>query len=925
MEGKPPKRSAGQIAVEFVIVYAVVLLVFVLLFGIVVSQRAATLSAQQYASMQLVTQDITGYIDQALIAGTGYNATLAIPASSNLQPYNLFVSTEGAVIANETLGKTDIRATSYSSARRLVVNGTQASSYNGVTLYNIPTYSGQISISNVGGTIYIDVPTAGLAAYAQSLSAKGVSETKAFDFLNTSVHGVVVAQSPSLNKAWDGGSWTINTWFMDTNPPQTSTGRDLIEESNGCTTGMWLQNTSATHYSLNTIQWYSSGGVCTNDGAVGITSGPIPYNTWVMGTSTFNYNGAGGGYVEICVDAQCSNTPWTSTSPSNYSKYGYSFLINDNDCCGGWLIGGELANVQLYSSALTQNQIDRLYAEGISGAPVNASSIEGWWPLNGNANDYSGNGNNGVQAYVLNYSNVAQGNVHVGSGSSAGSYNAIVGAAPSVGSASVIGKAFAASPVTNADGNATVFVTSNTTAGKVNVTINAYNYNTSLQSSLVGWWPLDEGYGNVTHDMSGNGNNGAFTNPAWAPFSGGAAFRAAEFNGAGAGMYLGNTGSYVNTTSSSVLKPQHMTVGAWVKAYSDTPWMLVSGGDTGGSWGSYYLSMTGDTSGRMTFGTYNNSIAVRANSTPIGLGKWYYVVGTYNGTNASIYIDGKLSGSVPDTQLVYYPPSGLFRIGNLHGFDDWNGTISNVQVYDTALSAQQISQQYAKGITSVPLSSAGLVGWWPLDGNINDYSAYASADTSNSIAFGNMQAGTAPSGLPPVASFNGANNYISANVPSLPTGSSARSMSVWVKAAAPAGGTYHAIVGWSSVAGTRNTFVLYQDNNNIFKLITYNDDHEFGGPLVTGKWYNVVLTYQSGATFVDAYIDGLPAGPQSRGGPRAPSKHNLSIGKSPYESTYFNGSVADLQVYDAALTPQQVQQLYAQGLPLYDRVNVSLS
>ena len=35
--------------------------------------------------------------------------------------------------------------------------------------------------------------------------------------------------------------------------------------------------------------------------------------------------------------------------------------------------------------------------------------------------------------------------------------------------------------------------------------------------------------------------------------------------------------------------------------------------------------------------------------------------------------------------------------------------------------------------------------------------------------------------------------------------------------------------------------------------------------------------------------------------------------------------VADLQIYNTSLTQQQVQQLYAQGLPLYAKVNVSLS
>ena len=923
MQGNPHRRSAGQIAVEFIIVYSLVLLIFIILFGVVVNQRAATLSAQQYSAMQLVTQDISGYIDQALVAGSGYNATLAIPASSNLQPYNLFLSSGGAVIANETLGKTNIRATAYSSARSIVINGTISSTYNGVTLYNIPTYSGSISVANVGGTIYVNVPTSGLAAYAQSMSARGAGNTEAFNFKNTSVHGIVVPQSASMNKAWNGGSWTINTWFMDTHAPQTGTGRDLIEESNGCTTGMWLQNTSVAHYSLNTIQWYSSGGACTNAGAVSITSGGIPYNTWVMGTSVFSYNGAGGGYVEICVDAHCSNTTWSSTSPSNYSKYGYTFLINDNDCCGGWQIGGELANVQLYSSALTQAQIAQLYREGITGAPVNASSIEGWWPLDGNANDYSGNGNNGVPGYTLNYSNVAQVNVNLASGTAAGSGGSVIGAASSAGSASVMSGAFTVSPVTDANGNATVFVTSNSTAGKVNVTINAFNYNTSLQSHLVGWWPLDEGYGSAVHDMSGHGNNGTFYSPSWIPFAGSTAFQAGVFSGQGSGT-TGYGGSYVNSSSSPVLKPLHMTVGAWVKPYSYTPWMDVAGVQEGTGWGSYYLAMSGTTSGDMIFGTYNGTVAVHAASAPVPLNSWSYVVGEYNGTNASIYVNGKLSGSVPDTQLVYYLSSAPFRIGNLGGFADWNGIVSNVQVYGTALSAKQIAQQYAAGVTAMPLSSSGLAGWWPLDGNANDYSAYANGGNAFNVIYSNMQGTSSTGNQMPVANFNGASSYIDLGNPASLQFSSGSTiaMSAWVKIAS----CNHsgAIIGHGTSSYTLYYYPASGGTCNINFASSTVANIGAGVPISTGAWHNVVVVNNIG-TNVYIYIDGTQYGPYTFTNTYAYTE-DLRVGDSQSDSGFFfNGSIADVQIYNTSLTQYQVQQLYAQGPPLYARVNVSLS
>ncbi len=64
---------------------------------------------------------------------------------------------------------------------------------------------------------------------------------------------------------------------------------------------------------------------------------------------------------------------------------------------------GEIANVQIYNTSLSANQISALYQEGIGGDPIELTYLTGWWPLNGNANDYSGNKNNGKE-YNVSYS-----------------------------------------------------------------------------------------------------------------------------------------------------------------------------------------------------------------------------------------------------------------------------------------------------------------------------------------------------------------------------------------------------------------------------------------------------------------------------------------------------------------------------------------
>ena len=93
----------------------------------------------------------------------------------------------------------------------------------------------------------------------------------------------------------------------------------------------------------------------------------------------------------------------------NESYAGYSFtpyFIGSGDTFQigtgrGTIFNGLIANVQAYNTSLSSNEIIYLYHEGIGGAPIDITNLVGWWPLNGNANDYSGNQNNGAATNVI--------------------------------------------------------------------------------------------------------------------------------------------------------------------------------------------------------------------------------------------------------------------------------------------------------------------------------------------------------------------------------------------------------------------------------------------------------------------------------------------------------------------------------------------
>ena len=83
--------------------------------------------------------------------------------------------------------------------------------------------------------------------------------------------------------------------------------------------------------------------------------------------------------------------PKMSSGSVIIGEYGY----------GDFWFQGDISNVQIYNSILSSQEINALYLEGISGAPITLESLLGWWPLNGNANDYSGNNNDGTASNVI--------------------------------------------------------------------------------------------------------------------------------------------------------------------------------------------------------------------------------------------------------------------------------------------------------------------------------------------------------------------------------------------------------------------------------------------------------------------------------------------------------------------------------------------
>lgn len=131
------------------------------------------------------------------------------------------------------------------------------------------------------------------------------------------------------------------------------------------------------------------------------TCGSYPFalspGTWYSVGFTFN-----GTAIDDFVDGQLYCTVlYTGSVPVSSSQLAFG---GPSDSDG--YVYGSLADVQLYSSSVSGMGASMIYQRGVGGAPLQANSLVGWWPLAGNVLDSSGSGNNGAPTGIA-YNGIA--------------------------------------------------------------------------------------------------------------------------------------------------------------------------------------------------------------------------------------------------------------------------------------------------------------------------------------------------------------------------------------------------------------------------------------------------------------------------------------------------------------------------------------
>jgi hypothetical protein len=266
-------------------------------------------------------------------------------------------------------------------------------------------------------------------------------------------------------------------------------------------------------------------------------------------------------------------------------------------------------------------------------------------------------------------------------------------------------------------------------------------------------------------------------------------------------------------------------------------------------------------------------------------------------------------------------------IGNwvVYGNENWPGKIDEVRLYNRALTAQEVAQLYRQGGGKLNTSgqtlqdgstlSQGLAGYWSFNGPDTTDKIYDRSGNGNN---GYLNPGVSTSSMKAQGksgqafSWDGASKYVV--IPSSGSiNSSDATIAGWFKFGAQ--DAYQTMVAkWYT--GVQQQFVLQYNADNLIGWWTGNGSTggnvlESTGSPQLGHWYFIVATISG--TSKKLYINGVLDN-SGTGSAIGTNGVELTIGaKKNSGGAYFepfNGLMDEVRIYNRALTPSEVWQLY---------------
>jgi hypothetical protein len=418
----------------------------------------------------------------------------------------------------------------------------------------------------------------------------------------------------------------------------------------------------------------------------------------------------------------------------------------------------------------------------------------------------------------------------------------------------------------------------------------------------VGWW---KGEGNAA-DSAGN-NSG--TDTVASPVS---------FGPGKDGQGLSLSGGSIQVPDAAALKPEHVTVQAWVKATSPGNYTYIVGKARGVEGISYAL-YTGGGGGLIFFvnstppdGAVRTVLSPSADPAAIWDGQWHQATGVYDGQSARLYVDGAEIGSTEGPGAIDYssPQPLLFGTYQTAGGLFFNGSVDEIKVFGKALTAEDISTTYSD--PNHAANTAGLIGWWKFENDFLDsVGAFAgtSSITPRIIYYRPGKAGQA--------------FFADGGIIQIPDAPAVRptvlTLQAWVRSVAPA--NYRYIVGKARGTGGTVSYALYTgDSGGLRFFVNLAGAGVIVSPAASidriwdGAWHQATGVYDG--TTVKLYVDGLLVGSSAEtGGDIDYSDAGPLIFGDYRVSTElpFRGGIDEVKIYDRPLSDSEILESFTGG------------
>ena len=180
-----------------------------------------------------------------------------------------------------------------------------------------------------------------------------------------------------------------------------------------------------------------------------------------------------------------------------------------------------------------------------------------------------------------------------------------------------------------------------------------------------------------------------------------------------------------------------LTITMWINPASGFNNNRIMWNDCGGSSPGYYIQIS---SGKWFTQLFTNTYqSILQPSIPLpASGTWTFLATSYDGNTQTLFINSlNITNGAATNSIVSTCPLeiGLLQGG---GYSNFNGYMADIQIYNTSLDTNSIKTLYTEGIGGAPITLQNLVGWWPLNGNANDYSGNLNSGQPSSMLYTNQ-------------------------------------------------------------------------------------------------------------------------------------------------------------------------------------------